>query len=84
MPNFAIIVIIECVIILQAAVVREMKSQGASKEAIDVEVKKLLGLKEKLGVSPAAAKGKKGKKNKAPKVIWEEFCVYKKVLSSFN
>ena len=27
---------------------REMKSQGASKEAIDVEVKKLLGLKEKL------------------------------------
>ena len=46
---------------------REMKSQGASKEAIDVEVKKLLGLKEKLGVSPAAAKGKKGKKNKAPK-----------------
>ena len=57
----------QCVIILQAAVVREMKSQGASKEAIDVEVKKLLGLKEKLGVSPAAAKGKKGKKNKAPK-----------------
>ena len=46
---------------------REMKSQGASKEAIDVEVKKLLGLKEELGVSPTAAKGKKGKKNKAPK-----------------
>ena len=43
---------------------REMKSQGASKEAIDVEVKKLLELKEKLGVSPAAAKGKKGKKTK--------------------
>ena len=51
----------QSVTILQAAVVREMKSQGASKEVIDVEVNKFLELKEKLGGSPAAAKGKKGK-----------------------
>ena len=43
-----------------------MKSQGASKEAIDVEVKKLLGLKVKLGVSPAAAKGKRVRRTKPP------------------
>jgi hypothetical protein len=41
-----------------------MKAKGASKEAIGVEVKKLLELKEKLGVSPATTKGKKAKKGK--------------------
>ena len=52
------------VVIIQAALVRELKAQGGdvSKETIDSEVKKLLELKEKLGISPA--KSKKAKKNK--------------------
>lgn len=43
---------------------RELKSQGSSisKERIGVEVKKLLDLKQKLGIAPAAKGNKATKK----------------------
>ncbi len=42
---------------------RELKTEGATKEKVDAEVKKLLALKEKLGISSSNG-GKKKKKNK--------------------
>ena len=58
------VLFIVVVVVVQAALVRELKAQGGgvSKETIDSAVKKLLELKEKLGISPV--KGKKAKKNK--------------------
>ena len=41
---------------------RELKAQGAGKEAIAPQVQRLLELKEKLGVAPAKAKKGKPKK----------------------
>ena len=54
---------------IQAALVRQLKAQGdVPKEKIDEEVKKLLALKSKLGILPAA-KGSStgGKKSKSKK-----------------
>ena len=56
-----------CVMHVQAALVRELKSQGnVPKEKIDQEVQKLLSLKSKLGIQPS--KGSSGsKKTKSKK-----------------
>lgn len=55
------------VFLVQAALVRELKSAGASKEKIGAEVKTLLELKERLGISPATSKASGSKASKSKK-----------------